>query len=505
MPSALSVDAWTVLSASVKGASHRRDGLPNQDAAACWASGVGAVPISVAVIADGHGGARHFRSAIGARLAVDVTLNVLREVGARFEAADAAERLRLVVDDLPAQIVASWRRGVEDHLAATPLSAAEGEALLAAEGEAGVDAVREDPAMAYGATLLAALATPQGLLLMQLGDGDILAVAGDGTTTRPVPVDERLVGNRTTSICSAEAVHDFRSVVLPASGGVPALLLLSTDGYANSFRSDGDFVQIGRDFLDMVRKQGAAAVGAELPAILEHATAHGSGDDITLALMVAPAAAVRSVEVEPAGKAELMQLGQRLQSAERRVGRLKAALLVLLVAAAGAGLYTLRGDLFAGASAVAKPQPGAAASAKPGALAASQAAATGASAAGEGDRGLGGDVALLQLGKRVADANGVTVQAQVNLPVADAQGCSVQASLWPAKPGKESKAGNAEAALASAWQTVANPGPGGLASVEILVLHKMPAAAKARELRVSLLLRCADESLASTEKVAIGL
>ena len=43
----------------------------------------------------------------------------------------------------------------------------------------------DDPMRAYGATLLAALITPNYLLLLQLGDGDILIVDSAGRVARP--------------------------------------------------------------------------------------------------------------------------------------------------------------------------------------------------------------------------------------------------------------------------------------------------------------------------------
>jgi len=35
--------------------------------------------------------------------------------------------------------------------------------------------------------------------------------------------------------------------------------LLSTDGYANSFRSDEDFLKIGHDYLEIIREQGISS------------------------------------------------------------------------------------------------------------------------------------------------------------------------------------------------------------------------------------------------------
>ena len=63
---------------------------------------------------------------------------------------------------------------------------------------------------------------------------------------------------------------------------LPALVLLSTDGYANSFRDDGGFLQIGGDVLQILREDGIEGVERNLTSWLSEASELGSGDDITL-------------------------------------------------------------------------------------------------------------------------------------------------------------------------------------------------------------------------------
>jgi hypothetical protein len=321
---------------------------------ASWPGESAAVPVALVAIADGHGGARHFRSDVGSRIAVDVTVATLRALVPALDAASDRERSQLVAVDIPQRIVAAWTEAARAHLAAHPITAPEWSAMDTAEGPGAVEAVRGDPLLAYGATLLAALATEKCVVITQLGDGDVLAVAADGSTTRPVPVDERLNGNLTTSICRAGAEADFRGVALPAQAARPALILLSTDGYANSFKSDADFLQVGRDFLRMITADGVTSVSAELPGILNHASQNGSGDDITLALLRCsnvtyspPAAAANHTQDRSAAAGAddthrsseaLAKLDQRLQDAEKRIGGLRRITVVAcLVALATVG------------------------------------------------------------------------------------------------------------------------------------------------------------------------
>jgi hypothetical protein len=188
------------------------------------------------------------------------------------------------VHELERKIVSGWLAAVQSDLENNPFTEAELTALERQEGAEGHAAVMISPELAYGATLLAAAATDRVLLYLQLGDGEILSVTAQGTTTRPLPPDDRLIANQTTSLCQPEAWKDFRSAWV-TNGALPSLVLLSTDGYANSFRSDEDFLKIGQDYLQIIREQGISSLAEELPAILTEATQQGSGDDITLAIL----------------------------------------------------------------------------------------------------------------------------------------------------------------------------------------------------------------------------
>ena len=101
----------------------------------------------------------------------------------------------------------------------------------------------------------------------------------------PVLVDSRLVLNETTSMCSARAATDFRWSVISMAEPAPKLIVVSTDGYANSFRDDEGFCQVGNDLLALIRSEGLDAVTASLETWLDEASRHGSGDDVTVALL----------------------------------------------------------------------------------------------------------------------------------------------------------------------------------------------------------------------------
>lgn len=263
---------WCAVSASVRGGAHERGGTENQDAALVTIAGVppGCV---VAATADGHGSARYVRSATGARLAVEVACEVGASALGALDRATTSRERRNELAALAAPIVESWRSEVAAHVERHPFNDDE-----RAVGGHDIDA---EPFVAYGTTLMVAILAPHWLGLVQVGDGDALLVDSDGSVHSPLPPDERLVGGATTSLCLIDAHLDARIALVEAP--MPRLVLLSTDGYGNSFASDQWRADAGSGFLDAVRSEGLDAVATQLSGWL-HDSAQASGDDVTMVL-----------------------------------------------------------------------------------------------------------------------------------------------------------------------------------------------------------------------------
>ena len=66
---------------------------------------------------------------------------------------------------------------------------------------------------------------------------------------------------------------------------MPELILLATDGYANSFREDAGFLKVGSDLLGIIRTDGLDKVNENLETWLTETSKAGSGDDITLGIL----------------------------------------------------------------------------------------------------------------------------------------------------------------------------------------------------------------------------
>lgn len=258
---------WQVIGASITGAAHMRVGKPCQDAI-LW---VQEDEFAVLAVADGHGSAKSPYSDQGAQIAVEVAVELLGKLYS--ESSSLPNRLsvlkRYAEEQLAKAIVREWTDRVKKHHLTTF-----GNDIL----------LEKELLVSYGSTLLAAILAQDFLLFLQLGDGDILAVSGDGQVTRPIPRDERLIANETTSLSTPHAWREMRVAFWSISDEPPALVLLSTDGYANSFVSEQDFLKVGTDYLGLIREQGIEQVAVHLEEWLKDASAQGSGDDITICL-----------------------------------------------------------------------------------------------------------------------------------------------------------------------------------------------------------------------------
>jgi hypothetical protein len=275
-------DLWFALTASQLGAAHQAARLPNQDAVAAHQIHP---YVLVAAVADGHGHRRHFRSARGSRLAVAVACEAAQDLAARLDEFGTAgqiesEALRKLV---PA-ITGRWRDAVREDVAADPFTAREEAARASGD----------DALIAYGSTLLLAIAGRRWLILVQIGDGDIMGIQLDGRPLLPVPDDPSLDGQQTTSLCGPRPEDDFRAAVVDTWTTSLLGVLLATDGYGNAQLADPWTDAVSADLAELINDRPPEWLAGQLPLWASRcASADGSGDDTTIALLIAPSATGR--------------------------------------------------------------------------------------------------------------------------------------------------------------------------------------------------------------------
>jgi len=275
---------WRIVAKSVRGALHVRTGQPNQDAM-LWRDLSDSDEALVVAISDGHGSASCFRSDKGAFMAVSAAVKVAKKnVKLLPQSPDISIIEDLLKKELPQRIVHFWRDTVADDICKYPFEIVELQ-KVEIEGITKRRQVSLNPVIAYGATLMTVIIAKSLLIILQIGDGDILLVSEKGRVNRPFPRDPRLIANETTSLCMNEAWREFQVRILPMFDVEPALIMLATDGYANAFCSEDDFLQVGSDFWEIINSDGLDAIEANLKQWLLETSQEGSGDDITVAIV----------------------------------------------------------------------------------------------------------------------------------------------------------------------------------------------------------------------------
>ena len=261
---------WEIVKASVIGKSHEQTKKPNQDALAIFPDNlVCEVPL-IAAISDGHGADKYYRSNIGSDLAVKTSIDYLKLLVERFQRDTVNfQGIRdYCIEKLAQKLILFWNRDVRQHIQRCPYNKKE-----------------ENIFLPYGCTLIGLLIYSNILVTFQLGDGDILIVDSDKNVTKEFGKDSNLIANETYSLCMKKPEKYFKVNVRRIDHNPPELILLSTDGYSNSFKDDESFYQAGKDFLEIIRTEGIQVVTDNLETWLKDTSDSGSGDDTTIVLL----------------------------------------------------------------------------------------------------------------------------------------------------------------------------------------------------------------------------
>jgi len=257
---------------SIQGASHIQKQIVCQDSAAHYYNDT----FATAVVSDGHGSEKHFRSDIGSKIAVDISIQTIKEFITRekdyihtiFSNPDK------ILKQLASNIIYRWSEKIHQHFNENPLT--EEEQTL----HRNIDV--EKIAHIYGATLIIAVMTKKFWFALQTGDGACVTITNKNTAEIFVPKDDRLIFNFVTSLCDADAIGNFRYYFseINKEKQPPLGIIITSDGVVNSFKED-HFLDFNCKTLNLFTTQENAS--EEIQKFLPILTEKGSKDDVSIA------------------------------------------------------------------------------------------------------------------------------------------------------------------------------------------------------------------------------
>lgn len=283
---------------SCQGESHKADNKPCQDASfsAVYDDG-----LSLAIVCDGHGGERYFRSDVGSRLAVDVIRGAVRTfienvdkslfIGQPYTSVEAITSEDVIKKQTPADkalrqlyssIIFQWNQKIAEHAANTPISEWEQEHVP----QKYLDELTTSETFEklYGCTLMVYVQTPDFWLAFHLGDGKCISFQPKPFWHEPIPWDDRCFLNKTTSICDSDAINEFR-YCYQGDGQYPWAIFLGSDGMDDSFGEDANLVNFYIQVVKMLVNEGKDATIHSIESDLPQLSKIGSKDDMSVAFI----------------------------------------------------------------------------------------------------------------------------------------------------------------------------------------------------------------------------
>jgi len=260
-----------VFAKTTKGYAHIKDKKPCQDYSACYQD----KERTIITCCDGHGGAQYIRSQLGSKMASTSVLNVLLSVTPSMLHREKKEDLE---NKIKLSILCEWNRMIEENLSKKKIRRQDLKDL----DEDQIDALKINPTKAYGTTLTGALLLENKLLVVGIGDTEVISFR-KGKMTRVLEDDDDPVGNVTYSMCQEDAYSYLRVKVLDFKtlDGI----ILCTDGLSSPYQSYTNFNQ---SFIKpIVKKIYEEKNTIYIDKFIENlAKELGNGDDVSLSFII---------------------------------------------------------------------------------------------------------------------------------------------------------------------------------------------------------------------------
>ena len=242
----------------------------------------------ICVVADGHGSDNYPRTEFGSKFAVDAAIkNVIEFVNTaeKSQVINDAENNFERMNQLAKSILRSWYESVEEDYNKKPFTEKELEKVSDKYKNRYLSENIEERKVekAYGCTLIIYVITDDYSFGMQIGDGKCVLIDENGQFLEPIPWDDDCQLNVTTSICDDDAIDEFRFYI---SDKMPTAVFIGSDGIDDSYANEEELYALYRSILKIFIEYGDEVGKSEIREYLPVLTKRGSGDDVSMGLII---------------------------------------------------------------------------------------------------------------------------------------------------------------------------------------------------------------------------
>jgi len=279
---------WEIIGSSVPGPYHINKGISNQDAIGWYQKDQGKLPLILSV-ADGLGDEMFSRSAKGAQLAVESSLETCTRHIRKMEWWTKKGLRSYLLNE----IITSWKQKINEDLTSKPFSPDElnqstkyVQHYFSKNPETDVHRIEEFiRSFPYSTTLITVIVTPGIIHILQVGDGDIIIVKQDGSVHEIFPRD--LDCGRVVPLSYPDVAEASNVCKISVRREKPLIVYVSSDGYSagyDSMKVRFDEI-VAYEFHSKIQNFEISDIQSALPDLLTDIS-QGSGDDTTLGIIV---------------------------------------------------------------------------------------------------------------------------------------------------------------------------------------------------------------------------
>ena len=253
------------------GYSHLKNKKPCQDYSASYKDN----ERTIITCCDGHGGDQYIRSKYGSKAASDAVMNVFKTINTAFIRGLEEEKL---VEKIKLLILCEYNKLIEREVSNRPIRKRE----LVGLQEEQVDALKFNPAKAYGTTLTGAMLYKNRFIIVAIGDTEALSIR-KGSLIKIFDNSDDPAGNVTYSMCQEDAYQYLRVAVLNAKD-VDGIFLC-TDGLSSPYQS---YENLNNSFIKPTTYRLLNTKSCDFvdKSVEKLALELGVGDDVSLAFII---------------------------------------------------------------------------------------------------------------------------------------------------------------------------------------------------------------------------